>query len=171
MIGAVVGGVVGGALGAYYSYQTTGKVDWKYVLGGAVAGALIGAGLGALAQKLYAVYAVAAPAAGEEVLSTILEADEVIIHQHHSYPVYLGGDVNQITTPMIASEHRALHAGFSRFEGGWLYPKIGYNGKIIIDLHGKINIISGIERYYKDNYPNLLIDFYNAVRFTAEKGK
>jgi hypothetical protein len=35
----IVGAVVGGITGAAVSYYTTGSVDWKYVVGGALIGA------------------------------------------------------------------------------------------------------------------------------------
>lgn len=50
----MAGAVIGSVAGAVISYKKNGKVDWRYVAGGAVAGALVGAGAGALAQSAYA---------------------------------------------------------------------------------------------------------------------
>ena len=53
IVGGAIGTVAGGIAGAIISYKTTGKVNWRYVAGGAVAGALVGSGAGALAQSAY----------------------------------------------------------------------------------------------------------------------
>ena len=45
----IVGAAVGAIAGAAYSYYTTGSVNWKYVIGGA----LVGAGLGYLAETAF----------------------------------------------------------------------------------------------------------------------
>ncbi|NFF62182.1 RHS repeat-associated core domain-containing protein [Clostridium botulinum] len=53
IVGAAAGAVVGGVVGGIYSYCKTGRVNWRYVAGGAVVGALAGAGLGYLAEAVY----------------------------------------------------------------------------------------------------------------------
>lgn len=46
LIGGAIGALVGGGVAAYYSYQTTGSVDWGLVLEGMLTGAIAGATLG-----------------------------------------------------------------------------------------------------------------------------
>lgn len=108
---------------------------------------------------------------GDEVVmysdEVIQYTDEVIkTHKHHSYPKYLGGHPKQITSVMIDVDHRALHSGLSKFEGGWLYPRRNFNGKKIQRLYGPDLIQDGLRRYYGMNYPLLLDDLDEAIRFT-----
>ncbi len=48
----IAGAIIGGLAGAAISYYTTGSVDWRYVVGGA----LIGAGAGLLYEAVFAYY-------------------------------------------------------------------------------------------------------------------
>ncbi|MDD4276150.1 MAG: hypothetical protein PHO33_04140, partial [Clostridia bacterium] len=44
--GAIAGGITGGVAGGLISYSEYGKLDWKWIVGGAVIGAALGAAVG-----------------------------------------------------------------------------------------------------------------------------
>lgn len=72
--GAAIGAVVGGIVGAVISYKTNdGKIDWRYVVGGAAGGALVGAGVGWAAHT-----AMGAGTLGSTLLSNWQESERVI---------------------------------------------------------------------------------------------
>lgn len=92
----IVGAVVGGIAGATVSYYTTGSVDWKYVVGGA----LIGAGAGLLAEAAIAYYStttayvvagelgaggVTAGSTGYEIINNSNEITQDIVNINSTY--------------------------------------------------------------------------------------
>jgi RHS repeat-associated protein len=81
----IVGGVAGGIAGGIYSYAKTGRVDWRYVAGGA----LVGAGLGYLAQPTI-VYAATKAVELSRAQNRNLETLDNIVNGHLTDMDFLG---------------------------------------------------------------------------------
>ena len=92
------------------------------------------------------------------------------IHEHHSDPVFLGGDRNQTTTSMRASTHRQLHQDMNDFLyeqrnelNQHMRPQSNNPGSDIRDNFTRPQRIEALKSFYdtyKWTYPASRYDFY-----------
>lgn len=77
------------------------------------------------------------------------------IQQHHSFPKFLGGDVNQKTTSLTESKHQDLHKDLNQYlkkqineKGFDMYPRRGNPGIQIRNNFNDIERFNAIKRFY-----------------------
>jgi len=95
-------------------------------------------------------------------------------HGHHAYMKALGGHPKQRLVDILAGEHvgaGGVHSDLARFEGGWLFPKKGMTGSMIVDRYGAETVEDGLRRFYsQEKWQHLRPTFEEAVEFTRRGG-
>ena len=198
-VGAVVGGVIGGLIEAGSQLYSNGEInDWKAVGGAAAQGAITGAvagltaggslltqaavagianGVGGAASnaiqgKDITVGSVAkdvAIGAASAVGSAVISKIKFKVQQHHSDPMFLGGDPKQKLTPMITNRHQALHKDLNKHlqgkldkSGNSMTPKRGNSGDRIRRNFSRQERIDATREFY--NQPTNRVKYFDARR-------
>lgn len=117
-------------------------------------------------------FASAIPVAGYSA-STIKFGKRANIHKHHSFPKFLGGKPKQELTPMLNSNHQALHKDMNDFlftkkkNGRHMRPQRGNSGSRIRNHFSKNEIINALTEFYKGpgaKYKEAARDFFHQLR-------
>jgi RHS repeat-associated protein len=89
---------------------------------------------------------------------------------HHTYPKALGGHPDQRLAYIPPDQHTGkggIHSDLASFEGGWLRPKRGMTGAMIVDQHGQQAVENGLVRFYSQpKWNHLLLIFEAAIEYT-----
>jgi RHS repeat-associated protein len=113
----------------------------------------------------------AAWATAEKIkLDLKLKASSSRTNEHHSDPIFAGGEKKQETTTMKESEHRNLHDDLNKFlvkfrnnAGKHMRPQRGNSGRIIRRNFTRKQLLKVISDFYKgpgSKYTNAAIDFF-----------
>lgn len=161
-ITGALGGGIGGYTGGFaVGLLATGDFSEAHdmALDGALSGGVIGAATGFAGGIKYARDNKISPWTGEKT------------QNHHSFPKFLGGDNEQILTPMETSRHRTLHKELNEYLKNQtsddkrynMFPRKGNSGETIQNNFTNVTRINAAKTFYDSNkwrYWDARFDFY-----------
>ena len=165
-LASTITGALGGFAGGYTGGLAVGLLatgDFSeandMALDGALSGGVIGAATGFAGGIKYARDNKISPWTGEKT------------QNHHSFPKFLGGDNEQILTPMETSRHRTLHKELNEYlktqtsddKRYNMFPRKGNSGETIQNNFTDVTRINAAKTFYDSNkwrYWDARFDFY-----------